>query len=189
MFNKKEKSPAEKHLMEMAGRDKEHLTQLLAVRKILSEQQFKMTGKGAFKNSYLPLPEIIKVVEPVLYKHGFVTIFDDISNSDDLQKGQCRFVLRLIYTLTDQEITNTINMQLEKATPQGKRSAYTYAMRSLYESVFALPKEDDDATATMNVDELQSAIDTLTFKRDKLLKNQNGRTVSPDKPKIKETIL
>lgn len=170
MTNEK-KSDAVKHLEKIADRHNEHLESLLEVRKIISKMPLVKKGKGAFNNPYLQLPDIIEQIEPLLLEHGFITIFDDWSSDIDLKEGQCKFVLKLIYVPTNEITHNYLTVKLEKATPQGKRSAYTYAMRSLYCTVLAIPTTDDDGTDTMTIDEFDKAIDSLKRQKAKLMKN------------------
>jgi len=182
MTNEK-KSDAVKHLEKIADRHNEHLQSLLDLRIKISKTPLEKKGKGAFNNPYLTLPDIIEQIEPLILDHGFITIFDDYSTDMDCKEGQCKFLLKLIYVPTNETITNFLTVKLEKATPQGKRSAYTYAMRSLYSSVLALPTKDDDGRDAMTTEELSSAIKSLEKQRSKLLaKGNGGKTTNNQAP-------
>jgi len=148
---------------------------LMNVRKELIETTLIKSGKGAFNNSYTPLPDIIKVAEPLLLKNGVLSIFDECTSHVNSEKpNEALFLLTLYHPESDTKVVNHIKVELEKRTPQGKRSAYTYAQRSLYESTLVINKEDDDATNTMTVAELDEAIKSLTRQKNKLSSSNNN---------------
>ena len=145
---------------------------LMNVRKELIETTLIKSAKGAFKNSYTPLPDIIKVAEPLLLKYNVLSIFDECTSHTNTEKpNEALFILTLYHPETETKLVNHFKVELEKRTPQGKRSAYTYAQRSLYESTLVINKEDDDAENTMTVDELNQAIASLTRKRNAITKS------------------
>ena len=57
---------------------------------------------------------------------------------------ECFFEMTITYAPTMQQKKSVVSLVAEKDTPQKKRSAYTYALRSLYCTLLALPVDKDD---------------------------------------------
>ena len=181
----KKDSPAEEHLRKIAHRHNEHLDQLLLVRKKLANSKdFSMDGTGVYGNFYLPLPKILKLVEPLLIEHGFVSSVFESTNPQDDQMRRVRFTMRLHYVPTNEEVySDPITIPMEKVSAHGKISCLTYARRCLYECMFNLPRKDDDAKDTMTIRDHQDAIEQHQRKIDKMSGN-NGKNIKPQAPQI-----
>ena len=187
----KKNSPAENHLNEIADRHNEHVEMLLLVRKKLANSKdFSMDGTGVYGNSYLPLPKILRLVEPLLIEHGFVSSVYESTNVQDDQMNRVRFTMRLHYVPTNEEVySDPITIPMDKVSAHGKVASLTYARRCLYECMFNLPRKDDDAKDTMNVADHQDAIKSHQEQIEKIQRkaNKNGANLKVDKPKIKTT--
>lgn len=96
-----------------------------------------------FKNSYVPLEEVIEQVVPLLNEHGIVLLQN---------VGHYEGKPLLVTTLLDAESGTTIDsaapLILDKETPQGVGSAITYMRRYTILSMLGLVADaDDDAEA------------------------------------------
>ena len=143
----------------------EHLYELVKVRRKIMETGLKANAKGQFDNPYVPLEDIIAVVEPILLEHNFLTTSTERFDIKKTNPLECFFEMTLTYAPTMQQKKSIVSIVAEKAPPQKKRSAYTYALRSLYCTLLALPvdKDDDGHAAELSVnDAYKSKVRTVS---------------------------
>lgn len=133
----------------------EHLYELVKVRQAIFKTGLKASAKGQFDNPYVPLEDIIAVVEPILLQHNFLTTCTERFDIPSKNPLECFFEMTITYAPTMQQKKSVVSLVAEKDTPQKKRSAYTYALRSLYCTLLALPvdKDDDGHAAEVSVND------------------------------------
>lgn len=137
----------------------EELTKaLLAVQKDLPTVG-KDSDNPFFKSKYASLAHIMKVVLPILNKHG---VF--VSQAPDQLDGQPTLVTNLVHGETGQQVSSTMPLFLTKNDPQGQGSAITYARRYAIVSMLGLVVDEDDdgnAGSTLEPTKPKQYIDPL----------------------------
>ena len=93
-----------------------------------------------FKSKYVPLPDLVEAVRPVLVKHGLAIV-----QTYEPCPGSLHICTTLIHK-SGQWLSGTLNVPLDKQTPQAVGSASTYGRRYSAESIlFVCGMDDDDA--------------------------------------------
>ncbi|QDP61040.1 MAG: putative essential recombination function protein [Prokaryotic dsDNA virus sp.] len=112
-------------------------------------------SKGQFNNAYVSLEGIQRIVEPILLKHGLCSSFQEIYM--DCEEGEekpelARFGLNIEHAYSDDSKFVSISILPDAQTAQKKKSALTYASRTLYSMALCFPvdRDDDGATASYN---------------------------------------
>jgi hypothetical protein len=94
-----------------------------------------------FKSTYADLASILEAIKEPLYRHGLVAV--QLTTGDGL-------TTMLMHT-SGQFIRSTMNMHLDKQTPQGQGSGISYARRYMIPGLFNIPLVDDDGEAAERV--------------------------------------
>lgn len=95
-----------------------------------------------FKSRYVPLPKMIRVLKPIMQKHGFVLSQPvDVTNS---QNGIENVVFTQI-THAETALSDTAKMAIPKIEDMQKLGgAITYARRYTLSALLGLEESDDD---------------------------------------------
>lgn len=108
---------------------------LLAAQKEITNP--KRTHENPFyKSSYAPLNEIITELRPIYNKHG-------ISIMQDINKDGCISTM-LLHESGEWIQQEGMFLPLDKQTPQGAGSAFTYGRRYTLEAMAGIASEEDD---------------------------------------------
>lgn len=112
------------------------------------EKLKKTTGNTFFKNhKYIPLPEMIGALKPILQKHGFI-----LSQPTDVANTQTGIVNVVFSSITHAEtgLSDTAKLSLPVLEDMQKLGgAITYARRYTLSALLGLEETDDDGnTAT-----------------------------------------
>jgi hypothetical protein len=104
------------------------------------QKEIKNTARTAenpfFKSSYTPLPETLDMVKPLCNKHGLLLL---------QEYGEKGVSTMIIHPETGEWIAQeAMPMGLDKDTPQGAGSAYTYGRRYQIAGFFGFASEEDD---------------------------------------------
>jgi hypothetical protein len=116
---------------------------------IACQQEFAPLKKSAknphFKNTFVPLSEVVENVLPVLNKHGLAVT----QLPSTLEDGTPALMTVLMHE-SGEQLSATMPLMMVKPDPQGQGSAITYARRYALMSVLGLVgDEDDDGTAAV----------------------------------------
>ena len=124
-------------------------------------------SKGQFNNKYISLEGIQRVVEPILLKHGLFTQFceTDVIDTKIERDGNvplAKFELFIRDSESDKLSVHSINLLPDAHTAQKKKSALTYAMRTLYAMALCFPVDRDDDGAAASYDDTELAIKIMS---------------------------
>lgn len=157
--------PVEKYLKENHGLTHEHHVYLAKARRDIAKLDLKPEGQGQYQNQYLPLEQIIKEIEPILLTHQFLIDFDEILHDDP---SRLRIKMICTFVKTGTQIIKCCEMPCDKSTSQGRKGAWTYGKRQLYQNLLSLPDKDNDGMEDMSYLDRLKAIGEMTkdFKDD-----------------------
>ncbi len=158
-------TPVEQYIKNNHGLTHEHHIYLAKARGEISKLELKPEGQGQYQNQYLPLEQIIKEIEPILLKHQFLIDFDEILHENP---SSLRIKMTCTFVKTGTQITKVCEMPCDKATSQGRKGAWTYGKRQLYQNLLSLPDKDNDGLEDMTYLQRLKAVGEMTkdFKDD-----------------------
>jgi len=117
-----------------------HLEQICEARKEIHNTEFKTDSRGYQGNLFLSLEAITCKVEPILLKHNLLSIVSEKKTGEKSYEIE----MKIISTETYQYVSAKTSAQVDDVDAQSVRSLHTYATRSLYRQLLALPIDKDD---------------------------------------------
>ena len=117
-----------------------HLQQLVEARKEIHETNLRADKLGNFANPFASLELITSRVEPILLKHNLLTSVDE----KVLDNGQYKITMRIRSSETQGFVESSTTSKPDSQASFKVRSLHTYATRSLYRQLLALPIDNDD---------------------------------------------
>ena len=117
-----------------------HLQQLVEARKEIHETNLRADKLGNFANPFASLELITSRVEPILLKHNLLTSVDE----KVFDNGQYKITMRIVSAETQGFVESSTTSKPDSQASFKVRSLHTYATRSLYRQLLALPIDNDD---------------------------------------------
>lgn len=117
-----------------------HLQQLVEARKEIHETNLRADKLGNFANPFASLELITSRVEPILLKHNLLTSVDE----KVFDNGQYKITMRIVSAETQGFVESSTTSKPDSPASFKVRSLHTYATRSLYRQLLALPIDNDD---------------------------------------------
>lgn len=136
----------------------------IAAALLAAQREIKNAPKTAtnphFKNTYVPLDEMIPVVKAALNAHGIVFVQGaEESNGDVLNLNT------LLLHTSGQWIESTLTMRPARNDPQGIGSCITYARRYSLAAMCGVASEDDDDANAASAAPEQKSVSAKTDKK------------------------
>ena len=166
-MNKNIEDDRNKTIDEYHNKSIRHLQQLVEARKEIHETNLRADKLGNFANPFASLELITSRVEPILLKHNLLTLVDE----KVLDNGQYKITMRIVSAETQGFVEGSTTSKPDSQASFKVRSLHTFATRSLYRQLLALPIDKDDDGLKANEEEQKEELKKQ--QKEELKKQQN----------------